>query len=132
MLIHDLDYIQNPCISTTTFKVNVLIILRFLLCCLSLPFIAIVPFWLVGQLSLSCYYLFSSLSKIQFLLLSTVVQSINHIQLFCDPHGPQPAMLPCPCHLAGKDTGVGCHFLLQGIFLTQRLNPHLLHQQVDS
>ena len=21
----------------------------------------------------------------------------------------------------------GCHFLLQGIFLTQRLNPHLLH-----
>ena len=25
-----------------------------------------------------------------------------------------------------KNTGVGCHFLLQGIFLTQRLNPHLL------
>ena len=27
----------------------------------------------------------------------------------------------------GKNTGVGCHFLLQGIFLTQGLNPHLLH-----
>ena len=27
-------------------------------------------------------------------------------------------------------TRVGCHFLLQGIFLTQRLNPHLLHWQV--
>ena len=26
-----------------------------------------------------------------------------------------------------KNTGVGCHALLQGIFLTQRLNPHLLH-----
>ena len=25
-----------------------------------------------------------------------------------------------------KNTGVGCHFLLQGIFLTQRLNPGLL------
>ena len=25
------------------------------------------------------------------------------------------------------DTGVGCHFLLQGIFLTQGLNPNLLH-----
>ena len=27
----------------------------------------------------------------------------------------------------GKHTGVGCHFLLQGIFLTQGLNPCLLH-----
>ena len=30
------------------------------------------------------------------------------------------------------NTGVGCHFLLQGIFPTQGLNPHLLHLQVDS
>ena len=29
----------------------------------------------------------------------------------------------------GKNTGVGCHFLLQGIFPTQGLNPHLLHWQ---
>ena len=37
--------------------------------------------------------------------------------------------------LPGKNTGVGCHFLLQGIFLTQGSNPHLLcllHWQVDS
>ena len=27
----------------------------------------------------------------------------------------------------GKNTGVGCHFLLQGIFLTQGSNPGLLH-----
>ena len=27
----------------------------------------------------------------------------------------------------GKETGVGCHALLQGIFLTQGSNPHLLH-----
>ena len=27
---------------------------------------------------------------------------------------------------------MGCHFLPQKIFLTQGLNPHLLHQQVDS
>ena len=26
-----------------------------------------------------------------------------------------------------KNTGVGCHFLLQGIFLTQGSNPDLLH-----
>ena len=33
------------------------------------------------------------------------------------------------------NTGVGCHFLLQGIILTQGLNPcllHLLQRQVDS
>ena len=29
-------------------------------------------------------------------------------------------------------TGVGCHFLPQGIFLTQGLTPHFLHWQVDS
>ena len=27
----------------------------------------------------------------------------------------------------GKDTGVGCRFLLQGIFMTQGSNPGLLH-----
>ena len=27
----------------------------------------------------------------------------------------------------GKNTGVGCHFLLQGIFPTQGSNPGLLH-----
>ena len=32
----------------------------------------------------------------------------------------------------GKKTGVGCHFLLYGIFWTQRSNLHLLHWQMDS
>ena len=32
----------------------------------------------------------------------------------------------------GKNTGVVCHFQLQGIFLTQGLNPRLLHWQADS
>ena len=31
-----------------------------------------------------------------------------------------------------QNTGVGCHFLLQGIFLTQGSNPHLLHWQVGT
>ena len=31
-----------------------------------------------------------------------------------------------------KNTGVGCHFLLQGIFPTQGSNVQLLHWQVDS
>ena len=32
----------------------------------------------------------------------------------------------------GKNTGVGCHFLLQRIFLTQGLDLRLLHWQADS
>ena len=33
----------------------------------------------------------------------------------------------CPWDFPGKNTGVGCHFLLQGIFLNQESNPGLLH-----
>ena len=29
------------------------------------------------------------------------------------PHGPQPIKLPCPWDSPGKNTGVGCRFLLQ-------------------
>ena len=36
-------------------------------------------------------------------------------------------MLLCPWDFPGKSTGVGCHFLLQRIFLTQGSNPGLLH-----
>ena len=38
----------------------------------------------------------------------------------------QPARLLCPWDPSGKYTGVGCHFLLQGIFPTQGWNPCLL------
>ena len=42
------------------------------------------------------------------------------------PHGLQPTKLLCPWDFPGKDTGVGCHFLLQGIFPTRGSNPGLL------
>ena len=50
-------------------------------------------------------------------------------------YGLQPARLLCPWDSSGKNTGVGCHALLQGIFLTQGLNPCLLcllHQHAGS
>ena len=34
---------------------------------------------------------------------------------------------PLSMDVPGKDPGVGCHFLLQRIFLTQGFNPHLFH-----
>ena len=43
------------------------------------------------------------------------------------PHELQCARLLCPWNFPGKNTRVDCHFLLQRIFLTQELNPHLLH-----
>ena len=51
------------------------------------------------------------------------------------PRGLQPTRLLCPWDSPGKDTGEGCHFLLQGIFPTQGSNPSplcLLHWQVYS
>ena len=42
------------------------------------------------------------------------------------PHGMRPTMFLCPWNSPGKNTGMGSHSLLQGIFLTQRSNPHLL------
>ena len=51
------------------------------------------------------------------------------------PYGLQPARLPCPWNSPGKNTGVGCCALLQGIFWTQGSN-HIsyayLHWQVSS
>ena len=64
------------------------------------------------------------------LLLSRSVMS-NSLQ----PHGLQPAGLLCPWDFPGKNTGVGCFALLQGIFPTQGPNPRflcLLHGHTDS
>ena len=41
------------------------------------------------------------------------------------PHGPTRFL--CPQDFPGKNTGVGCHFLLQGIFPTQVSNQHILY-----
>ena len=42
-------------------------------------------------------------------------------------HELQPARLLCPWDFPDKNTGVSCHFLLQGIFQTQGSSPSLLH-----
>ena len=43
------------------------------------------------------------------------------------PNGLQSTKLLCPWNSPDKNTGVGSHSLLQGIFPTQGLNPCLLH-----
>ena len=56
--------------------------------------------------------------------------TLGVLPLACElrsPHGLWPARLLCPCESPGEDAGVGCHFLLQGIFPTQGLNSSHLH-----
>ena len=51
------------------------------------------------------------------------------------PSGLKTARLLCPWNFPDKNTGVGCHFLFQGIFPTQGSNSRLLcplHWQADS
>ena len=43
------------------------------------------------------------------------------------PHGLWPARLLCPWDFPGRNAGVGCPSLLQGIFQTQGSNLGLLH-----
>ena len=57
---------------------------------------------------------------------------LSHVQLLGTPGGLWPTRLLCPWHSPGKNTGVGSHSLLQGIFLSQGSNLHLLCWQADS
>ena len=59
------------------------------------------------------------------------VCALSHVQFFATPwtvahQGP----LSMKC--SGKNTGVGCHFLVQEIFLIKGLNLRLLHLQANS
>ena len=42
------------------------------------------------------------------------------------PYGLWPSRLLCSWDFPGKNTGVGCHTFLQGVFLTQGSNPRLI------
>ena len=66
-----------------------------------------------------------------------IVQHARLLQLCLtlQPYALQPARLLNPWDSPDKNTGVGCHTVLQEIFPTQGLNPcllHLLHWQVGS
>ena len=50
---------------------------------------------------------------------------LSHVRLFTT-HGLYPSRLLCPWDFPGKNTGVGGHFLLHEVFLTQESNPSLL------
>ena len=80
-----------------------------------------------------------SLSRKKFIisnwLTRSCVLSRSVVSYSLRPHGLQHTRLLCPWDSPGTNTGVGCHVLLQGIFLTQGSNPcllHLVHWQAGS
>ena len=65
----------------------------------------------------------------------TIICACVRAQSLSRVHRLYPTRLLCPWDFPGKNTGVACHFPLQGIFPTQGLNPCLLcllYWQVDS
>ena len=48
---------------------------------------------------------------------------VSNLRPTLRPHGLQPAMLLCLWDFPGKNTEVGCYFLLHGSFLTQGSKP---------
>ena len=62
---------------------------------------------------------------------AAAVQSLRSVSLL-RLHRLQPTRYFCPQDFPGKNTGVGCHFLLQGIFPTQGSNSCFLHWQAGS
>ena len=59
-------------------------------------------------------------------LLSVAAQSLQSC-LTLRPHGLQTARFLCSWIFPGKNTAMGCHTLLQGIYPTQGSKLHLLH-----
>ena len=53
-------------------------------------------------------------------LVALLCPTLCHLMDCCLPDS-------CPWEYLGKNTGVGCHFLLHGIFPTQESNQNLLH-----
>ena len=60
-------------------------------------------------------------------LLFPCVLSHSVVSNSLQPHGLHPARLLCPWDSPGKNTGVSCHALLQGILPIQGSNPGIPH-----
>ena len=70
--------------------------------------------------------LFSKLLWFEFISAAATVQSLSRVRLLATPWTVTIRLL-CPRDSPGKNIGVGCHALLQGIFPTQGSNPGLLY-----
>ena len=69
----------------------------------------------------------------EFKIIIAQMISVQSCPTLCDPMDcrilatPWTSRILSPWNFPGKSTGVGCHFLLQGIFPNEGLNPGVLH-----
>ena len=56
---------------------------------------------------------FRKMVMITLYTLAAAAKSLQSCPTLCDPIDKQPTRLPHPWDSPGKNTGVGCHFLLQ-------------------
>ena len=68
-----------------------------------------------------------SLLSVLYVLLCEYVLSCSTMSDCLRLHGRKLTRLLCPWDSPGKNTGLGCYFLLYGIFLVQESNKGLLH-----
>ena len=79
-----------------------------------------VQFWYVAN-----FYIIHSLSHLIYTIKKKKLVSQSCLTL--PTSWSEATRLLCPWDFPGKNTGVGCHSLLQGFFLIQGSNPDLLH-----
>ena len=81
-----------------------------------------------SSISASSFSLFSFLdsNRVSPSLCACMLSHFSCVWLFCSLVDYSPPGSSWPWDSPGRNTGVGCRALLQGIFLTQGLNPHLL------
>ena len=118
-----------PTSFSPSYTVSVFLPLLCAILMLGLP-----PAWhdVRGILSLTCRCICKYTGEIV-LLVGICACSVTHLcPTLCNPMDCSPPGSSVHGDFPGKNTGLGCHFLLQEIFPTQRSNPRLLHQQVDS
>ena len=68
---------------------------------------------MIGRLNLQGFYILKIIETSALLLLLLLLQVASVMSDSVRPHRQQPTRLPCPWDSPGKNTGVGCHFLLQ-------------------
>ena len=105
-LVSTVSYEKVPLISLLSFELLLLIRLFF------------IKFGKLSVIISSNFFLLSPLLLIVSLhvyVLNVVIQSLGRVWLFCNPMDYSPPRRS-PWDFPGKNTGEGCHFLLQGIF----------------
>ena len=81
----------------------------------------------IQNILLTCVFFKNGWDSILFPNWKVKVLVTQSCPTLCDPTDCSPTRLLCPWNSPDKISGMGWHFLLQGIFLTQGLNPSLPH-----